>query len=243
MPASHPRVPEEQLTQSMQRRRRLFADKPITELLSSAAIAVLAQSVADLEHLDERVEMGLGLFIDRPLGYEKQVGEPDQTPLLAHEAFSRSIARRRWWELKELCAELGIAVDASKLDAFFAGDEWPAGLPHAELAECPRPTAALSDVRKVAADFVILRTRPAGLARLLEHFDLARCGLDFRSGPARLCVRGLDKENEPALILFDEQLRKRVTMRIDASQGYFVRGGVELPRAGLRVRASEQPDL
>ena len=64
----------------------------------------------DLEQLDERVEMGLGLFIDRPLGYGKEIGAPDLTPLLAHEAFSPSLARQRQRELKKLCAGLGNPV-------------------------------------------------------------------------------------------------------------------------------------
>ena len=46
----------------------------------------------------------MGVFIDRPLGYGKETGEPDLTPLLAHEAFSPSIAPRRQQELQNLCA-------------------------------------------------------------------------------------------------------------------------------------------
>jgi len=180
LPASHPRVSEDQITQPHRRQRQLFSDEPLSALLDkvgegaiNAEIrsdivarcrAAIERSVQDLEYSEERVEMGLGLFIDRPLGYGKAIGEPDLTPLLAHEAFSPSLARRRWGELKKLCAELGIACDAEKLDSLFENGRWPAGLPHMELAECPRPTAALADVRKVANDFVILRTLPRGLA-------------------------------------------------------------------------------
>ena len=244
LPASQPRVPEEQLTQTMRRRRQLFADVPFASLLSPQAIFVLAQSVADLEHLDERVEMGLGLFIDRPLGYAKQVGEPDLTPILAHEAFSPSIARRRWGELKRMCAELGIDFDASRLDALFESGDWPPGLPHADVAECPRPTAALADVRKVAADFVILRTKPVGLGQMIGNFNLMRTlcehyRIDFgnNSQTPRLCVQAYDDARQPVLALYDEHLRRRVELRVDASQGYVRRGGVELPRAGLCVVA------
>ncbi len=242
LPESHPRVPEEQMAQTMRRRRQLFSDEPLAALLSPPALSVLAKSIADLEHLDERVETGLGLFIDRPLGYAKQVGEPDLTPILAHEAFSPSIARRRWGELKKLCAELAIQIDADKLDALFESGVWPSGLPHAELAECPRPVAALADVRKVADDFVILRTKPVGLAQMLGHFDLMPAlrehdRIDFGndSQTPRLCVQAYDDARQPVLALFDEQLRRRVELRIDAAQGYMTRGGVELPRAGLRV--------
>ena len=241
LPASRPRVPEEQLLQTPKRRRQLFVNDPLAGLLTETARRILAQSIADLEHLDERVEMGLGAFIDRPLGYAKQVGEPDLTPLLAHEAFSPSLARRRWGELKKLCAELAIPFDANKLDALFESGAWPAGLPHAEVAECPRPTAALCDVRKVAGDFVILRTKPVGLSQMLGHFDLVRnlrqrhrlAFLDEAHAP-HLCVQTFVEE-QPMLVLFDGKMRRRVAIRVDTSQGYRTRAGVELPRAGLRV--------
>jgi hypothetical protein len=244
LPASHPRVPEEQLTQTLRRHRQLFADEPLPGVLTKRVRSVLAESVRDLKHPDERLEMGIGLFIDRPLGYAKQVGEPDLTPLLAHEAFSPSLARRRWGELEKLCAELAIDVDAGKLDALFANGAWPAGLPHTELADCPRPVAALGDVRKVADDFVILRTKPVGLAHMLGYFDLTRTlrerhriSFGNESQTPRLCVQAYDDARQPVLALYDEQLRRRVELRIDVSKGYVTRAGVELPRAGLSVVA------
>jgi hypothetical protein len=245
MPASHPRVPEEQLTLTIRRHRQLFADDPLSSLLSSLARFVLTQCVADLVHLDERIELGLGLFIDRPLGYPKAPAEPDLTPMLAHEAFSPSIARRRWHAILQLCDELGLAVDRTAIEPLFEQEPGPTGLPHARIADCPRPVAALSDVRKVADDFVIVRTKAAGLVLgMLAKFKLVqtlrqRYRMRFLDEIAdlRLCVQGSDEANQPALLLYDEQLRKRVEIRVDASQGYVTRGGVELPRAGLCVVA------
>ncbi len=52
-------------------------------------------SIADLATPNELRELGVALFLDRPLGAFKAPGEPDQTPILAYEAFSRSIAGRR----------------------------------------------------------------------------------------------------------------------------------------------------
>src|SRR5205809_1987589 len=54
-----------------------------------------------------------------------------------------------------------------------------------------RPAAALADVRKVADDFIILRTLPGGLAELVDRLDwtalLERFDLAFLSaGKARL---------------------------------------------------------
>jgi hypothetical protein len=243
MPASHPRVSEAQLTQAHRRHRELYADDPLPGLLTEHARLILAESVRDLEYGDERVEMGLGLFIDRPLGHAKEIGAPDLTPLLAHEAFSPSLARRRWQELKRLCAELAIPCDPA-LDALFESGSWPTGLPHAELAECQRPTAALYDVRKVADDFVMLRTKPIGLLQMLSHFELIQVlreryrmeFLDEEHG-VRLCVQAFNEAKQPRLFLVDEQLRRRVEILVDASQGYRTRAGVELPKAGLRVVA------
>ncbi len=242
MPASHRRVPEEQLLQAQRRRRQLFADDPLTNLLTDLARLILAKSVADLENIEERAELGLAVFIDRPLGYAKAPAEPDQTPLLAHEALSPSIARRRWLELLRLCDEAGVSIERESLQPLFDHGPWPTGLPHAQVAECPRPTAALCDVRKVADDFLILRTKPVGLLSILARFDLIQTLRKrhqvFHANAAdfpRLCVQGYDDARQPVLALYDEQLRRRVEMRVDDSQGYVTRAGVEMPKAGLRV--------
>ncbi|MSQ94339.1 MAG: hypothetical protein EXR98_07260 [Gemmataceae bacterium] len=238
LPASHPRVPEEQLTQSYRRRRQLYPDDPLPALLTPRTRQVLAQCVRDLDHLDERVELGLGVFIDRPLGYAKKAAEPDLTPLLAHEAFSPALARRRWQELKKLCTELDVRCDVAGLDSLFENGPWPTGLPHAELVECPRPTAALCDVRKVADDFVILRTLPQGLLPVLDRLrplqDRYRLAF-LADGRCRLCVQALDGEKAPRLVIYDDRLRRRLELAVDASQGFMTRAGVELPRAGLHV--------
>jgi len=188
MPASHPRLGEEQLTQSLKRRRLLYENEPLASLLSPNARRILALSLRDLEHREERLELGVGLFIDRPLGYAKTSIEPDLTPILAHEAFSLSLARRLMLELQHLAGELGLEpMHLPELEA-------APGLSHIELAACPRPVAALADVRKVADDFVILRTLPGGLNELLALFDwqdlLADIRLRFLAEKAiRLCVQ------------------------------------------------------
>lgn len=240
MPASHPRVPQEQLLQPLRRRRQLYANDPLLGLLTEPARRVLAQSSADLEHLEERTELGLGIFIDRPLGYAKAPAEADLTPMLAHEAFSPSLARRRWQELVRLSSELGLTIDRTTLDPLFENGPWPAGLAHAQLAECPRPVAALTDVRKVADDFVILRTLPHGLAEFLYYCDwrplLERYRLRFLSErQVRLCVQALDDKKEPVLAVYDALLRRRLELSVDAREGYASRAGIAWPRAGLRV--------
>jgi hypothetical protein len=131
-----------------------------------------------------------------------------------------------------------MACDFTRLQAYFDQGDRPTGLPHAQLAECPRPTAALTDVRKVADDFVIVRSKPGGVRQLLGRFKLIE-GLRSRyrlPTSFRLCVQALNDAKEPMLTLFDEQLRRRVELEVDGAQGYGRRAGVESPRAGLRVR-------
>src|SRR6185503_4424285 len=109
------------------------------------------------------------------------------------------------------------------------------GLPHAELADCPRPTAALADVRKVANDFVILRTLPRGLAQVLDRLEPA---LKHSCASPRLFVQC----KSGALILFDQDLRPCVELAVDASRGFITRAGVEWPRAGLRLFNTSEPE-
>jgi hypothetical protein len=218
--------------QPLRRRRQLFVNDPLPGLLTEQTRSLLLQSVSDLQQIDERIELGLGVFIDRPLGYGKAIGEPDRTPLLAHEAFSPALARQRWRQLQELCG-------VSDWPSFFEHDPCPLGLPCAELADCPRPTAALADVRKVANDFVIVRTLPGVLGEFLSAFDwrplLQKYRLRFLADRSvRLCVEVL-RAGQPVLAIYDGQLRRRLEMVVDVSQGYAMRAGVEVPRAGLRV--------
>jgi hypothetical protein len=238
--ASHPRVPEEQLTQPRRRRRQLFADEPLPALLSPQARQGLDRGLRDLTLLDERVEMGLGVFIDRPLGYAKAVAEPDLTPLLAHEAFSPSLARRRWQEVKALCQTLAIAFDATQLDECFANGVWPAGLAHTVLANCPRPTAALADVRQVAEDFVILRTLPGGLRVVLDFLAAVHALPAPTDWRCRLCVQVVDGESGMRLALYDERLERRWEIACSGSAGYITRAGVELPRS-ISIGVSAEP--
>lgn len=227
MPASHPRVPEPQLLQIMRRRKQLFADAPLTSLLSTRARTVLATSTADLDERDERIEMGMALFIDRPLGYGKAAAEPDQTPLLAHEAFSPSLAEKRWRELRDLLAACGVdSPDHDRFDVAFRRRGDVPGLPAAELAAAPRPVAALADMRRVADDFVVLRTMPGGL-RMLWNAVSERSPL-----PHLLVQRG----DPPVLTGYDAEYHVVFEKVVDDRAGYTTRAGVELPRNGLVTR-------
>jgi hypothetical protein len=232
----HPQVPEEQLAQPLRRRRQLFGDEPLAALLGSQARHVLQQSCADLAHPAEQLELGLALFIDRPLGYAKLPGEQDQTPLLAHQAYSPSLAERCLEALAKLCGELDFNLPKLMPRAAVSG------LPHARLAAPVRPSAALADVRRVADDFVIVRTLSEGLADLWRIFDFgplrARFRLPFLAAARPRLVAQIAKEDgTSSLTFFDDELRPRLELTLDLGKGYAHRAGFEFPAAGLHVRA------
>src|SRR6185437_4668982 len=122
---------------------------------------VLRQSLADLTHADEWRELGLAVFLDRPLGIGKAATEPDGTLLLSAEAFSASIARER---LHTLMREVGVEPGDIAFQRLIAAAE-VRGLPLDAIGGSVRPgTVSLADARRAAADFVFLRTTPGSLA-------------------------------------------------------------------------------
>jgi hypothetical protein len=242
LPPPHVRVPEEQILQVPRRRRRLFVDTPLS--LGEHAGRVLRQSVADLAHPEERRELGLAVFIDRPLGVFKAPAEPDLTPLLAYEAFSRSVALRR---LRQLAADPASALgpsDAERLQQIITAEECH-GLPVRDIPEDPRRVVALADARKVAADFVLLRTLPGGVAAFLHQTGLtASHALEFlTAGQPVLLVRAPPRggEWETVLAVYDGLYRKRAELEMRRADGYRRRGVVEVPAAGLRVVDIDAP--
>jgi hypothetical protein len=227
LPPPHTRVPEEQILQADKRTRRLYADDPLR--LGTDAQRILAMAFEELVQPAELRELGLATFLDRPLGIFKAPMEPDQTPLFASTAFSRRIAGKRL----DFLAKRGVDVAAAK--AALEGLEVP-GIELPLMRGRQRPgKVSLDDARKVSQDFVFLGTSRRSIAELRVLFDfspLQQAGLlDFLDRGA-LFMRG---EEETMLAIYDSAYRKRLELTVDASQGYASRGGVEFPRAGVRV--------
>src|SRR5262249_50824613 len=157
LPAPFTRVPEEQILHPHRRNRRLFVEDPFAEAKGANVGAVLRQSLIDLQHPNELRELGMALYLDRPLGVFKSPGELDQTPLLSYEAFSRDIALRR---LSSLCPHHSLIALAELSARRSTLAALPiSGVPLSDLASVPRPGAvSLLDARKAAEDFVFLRT-------------------------------------------------------------------------------------
>jgi hypothetical protein len=232
LPAGLQRVPEHQVLNTHRRNRQLYAGQPLSRWRQFNRFPeVLAQSLCDLHGYDELLELGTGLFIDRPLGYGKEPGEPDYTPQLAHKAFSRSIARQRLKELAALATELHLDLPADLFPSLERVlEDMPVRGVHSDrLAEPLRPAVALADVRRVAEDFVIVRTIPGGLREFLSYFDSD--ALPERPG----VVVMIQSPRGPVLGFFDDDYQVVLEAQVDHSTGFVRRAGVELPVAGLRI--------
>lgn len=155
LPPPFERLPEEQIFRPELRRRRLFADQPAESLLSPQIADFLRQTLDDLDADADLRELGVAVFLDRPLGVFKAPGEVDRTPLFAYEAFSRSIAqdRLRLWHNLGFLEEVRYRHLLDKLDALPV-----VGVAAADLPGRERPgVVALEDAVRASPDFVIVR--------------------------------------------------------------------------------------
>jgi hypothetical protein len=235
LPPSHPRVPDEQITQPGRRTRRLYADDPLTAYLGASAAAVLKQSIADLEDPLELRELGTALFLDRPLGMRKAPAAPDATLLLTAEAFSRSVAGQR---LHYLAHDLGL-LDDTRHSALLGQLRRMnvTGLPLEAVGAGTRPgPVTLTDAWQAAPDFVFLRSTRNGVAGLLHqyHFGplMEYCDLAYLTTGRVLVARSPDG---PGVRIYDNRLRPRLELEVPEGTEYVRRAGQEYPDSGLRV--------
>jgi hypothetical protein len=243
LPPPHGRVAEDQILYPHKRTKRLFEGDPLDKHLGDRAREVLRQSIQDLHHAVELRELGMAIFLDRPLDAGKGPREPDQTPLFSHLAFSRSTVRQR---LKYLADDLGLIPDRTEYEVFQQRVDSGLdvqGLPLDAIAASSRPgSVSLIDARKVADDFLILRTTLAAASQFLTLycFDplFERYRLDDLQGNAPLLiVRRGSVVGQPytGLAIYDSQLRQRLELDFDPGPGYESRGGIEYPVSPLRV--------
>jgi hypothetical protein len=233
LPAPYKRVPEEQILQSRQRKKRLFQDDPIH--MHPVGRQILQASMADLQDDRELQELGMALFLDRPLGFDKAPGEPDLTPLLSYEAFSPSLAEQR---LRYLANDLGLLTAAARDNLVNWIEEFKVdGLPITGLMPPTRPgVVSLQDAGKVTADFLVLRTTRSSLLAFLDAIDWD-AELSDQALPATeisMIVRGFDK-NPDALTILDDCYRSRARIEVDVSRGYSSRAGVDIPLGGVKI--------
>ncbi|HVS34804.1 MAG TPA: hypothetical protein VMS17_04425, partial [Gemmataceae bacterium] len=238
LPASHPRVPEEQILHPSRRTRKLYDGDPLSSLLRSQAAKVLRQSAIDLHHPEELRELGMALFLDRPFGAGKAPGQPDGTLLLASEAYSRLIAEER---LHALAREPGVLLEAERdacLQRLREGKE-TRGLSLDAIGGDARPgTVSLIDARRAAPDFMLLRTTPGSVRALLGQYDFTalteKIELDWLLKGSRVLLA-----RDPAglgVLVYDETMRARLELIPQTAGGYLQRAGQEYLRDGLALR-------
>lgn len=170
LPQPYAPVPEEQIAQPRRRHKRLYANEPMASIMTATAARLLKQSIDDLQYRAELEELGMALFLDRPLGIFKQPGEVDRTPLLSYEAFSGQIAAarlrrlycRRWIDHEARVRQLENEITAAPISGYPAGR---LSAPQRQGVVC------LEDARLVAADFVFRKTTRRSLNELLLLCD------------------------------------------------------------------------
>ena len=237
LPEPFVRVPDEQIESPVTRPRKLFkTDLPLSPGLIRACFG-------DLDQPTELLELGTALFLDRPLGHAKSPGEPDQTWLASHVLVSRSIAdarlqlltrRPEWLPRRDSIERWRELLQSLTMDGVQLRNAGPA----------PRPgVVSLHDAHRIADDFVIVSTTRQAIREFAEQVDLSV--MSARPGDAipplcdwRIIIPGGTVQG-PTLCVYDLGLRLRLELAADMSGGYRTRGGVEFPRAGLRVLPSQ----
>ena len=249
LPAPFARVPEEQLLQPTSRSKVLFSGYPTERLLTDSSRKVLQQSILDLEHPTELRELGIAVYLDRPLGVFKQPGEVDRTPLLSYEAFSREIAESRLNDLSRW-GHLPTQSDFPRHIQRLL--ELPIkGFPVSRLDAPERPgVVGLEEAHKLASDFLFLRATRQSLGDFLSQYDFGPLKerepdlVDWLfSAKSVLMIRAADaakrKPSEPVLMVYDGQMRLRIEIGLGQESGVPVRylefSGAEYLEKGLRV--------
>jgi len=239
LPAPYTPVPDEQIIMPHRRRKRLFESDPLARHVGQNSLRILRQSVEDLCHTRELRELGMALFLDRPLGVAKGPLQPDQTLLLSYEAFSRSLAEKR---LVQLARDPVLGPNADTVEALrMALQELPCeGVLVPSVPNRSRPVVSLQDSFKVAGDFVVVRTTRTTVRDFLDQYDLralnARSNLDYLvSDMPVVLLGGTNERGETVLTVFDSRMRRRLEMKVCGENGYFTHRGVEFPRGGLQA--------
>ena len=240
LPQPFARVPDEQITQPHRRSKQLFTDDGPGGRFGFCEREVLRQSVLDLTHPTELRELGMAIFLDRPLGMFKAPGEPDLTPMLSYVAFSRAIAAQRLTLLGQAPDLLSAAERVSYQEAL--ANLEVKGSPIREVRTVTRPgVVSLTDALKVADDFVILETTAAARQSLLRLFEFAPFRQLLTSRVIVLGSRGDEGTKEIRLTVTEAgTLRKCLELSATTVEGFTCRAGVEYPRGEWKAEENQR---
>jgi hypothetical protein len=223
LPPPHVRVPEEQILNPAKRTKRLYAGDPLTDYVGQNAPRVLRECGRDLQRQAELRELGMAVFVERPLAAVRNPGEPDCSPLLAHETYSKSVAERA---LQELAREPVFGMSAEDLQRCheLLAHPWPGGgIPASTFPADPRRVVSLADATKAAGDFVILRTLPGSVRAFCSRLDVAAAlresGIDLDTGESWLVVSNATSTGKPGVLIRDQAGKSALQLEIDADQG------------------------
>jgi hypothetical protein len=224
LPPPHVRVPDEQILNLGKRKKRLYKGDPLPNHVGPHAQGVLQQCGRDLQHAEEVRELGMAVFIERPLAAVKAPGEPDPSPLLAHEAFSRLLAERAVAELgREPLLGL-LEKDVARCRAVLA-ESWPAGGIAASNLKMQAPqVVSLADAARAAKDFVLLRTLPGSVRAFCGRSDVSALlrergiNIDPGKGPW-LIVGSITVAGSPGVRICDARGQCILQMAVNAGQG------------------------
>jgi hypothetical protein len=240
LPPPFERVPEEQISQPDKRQKKLYANDPLVNHLRPRGRRALNDALRDLEHASELQELGTAVFIDRPLGRAKVPGEPDQTLLFSHEAFSRTIAVRR---LNLLEREFSADTDLSWRHLHeVLGQLSVRGFPARGYRSETGRVVSLADASRLVDDFFLLRTTPSVVREFLLRYAPEEVRNLFDQG-VLLAEQVLivpdphhARETIVTLIIYDAHVRPHITLTADLGRGYVTRQGQESPAAGLQAQ-------
>jgi hypothetical protein len=237
LPPPHLRVPDEQIHNPAERKRRLYDGDSLDAYLGEQTRVVLRQSIEDLQDAGELRELGMATFLDHLFGNGKQPMESDGTPLLSYSAFSRTIAQQR---LRQLVSGIGLVSDRTKQERFQRELDaiYVPGFPVREIPGLERPAIiSLADVQRVADDFVLLQTCQARGIRQKIARSVRRFSLRFLwSREPILLLRGTSPGVErESIAIYDERFRLRLVLEFDSSKGYVKWRGTEFPASSLQV--------
>jgi hypothetical protein len=247
-------VSDEELTQPGARTKRLFADEPAEALLTDFAWDVLKHAAVELAEPNELRELGMAVYLDRPLGVFKQPGEVDRTPILSYEAYSANIARQRL-EMLRAAGLLETEIVVGTLRApFFAH-----GTRSVPTTTRGRPgVVSLEDAMQASDDFIFLRTTRSSLDHLLWQYrfedalsadDLAwlergrvlliRTATSFHGSAVERTAFEAPASSTPLLTAFDEHYQPRLQFALgqhgDDPVRYVEWDGEEHLEGGLRL--------
>jgi hypothetical protein len=228
----HQTVPEQQLSQPAHRTRRLFAERPLDWTAHRSLLDMCFEELADPAML---LELGTGLYLDRPFGVTKPPASLDLTPLLSYYLFSQKVAAGRLKRIAQLEPQLASKPEWGQALSFL--QELKADGIIVPAPAGPSRTIRLQDCWRISDDFAILRATQETIRQLRTCFDWAKCAPPLKYWDQRrwlpVAIPGEGPGVPSRIRFYDSAKTLRAECVVAAEEGFHRRGAVELPMPGL----------